>query len=95
MAEQFIKPKTYMILSRRASGDTSFCELAGVKNSLRNWGRYAYIAKKNHEYLIYKFNEEVTAYELKFDGQSVADLFIDGLSPKETEDTLHAIFTPL
>ena len=95
MAEHFVDPKTYMIVARRSTSDVSFCEIGGVKSSLRHWAKLAYWTKANNSYLIYKFNKEVTAYELKFDGQSVADLFIDGLSPKEIEDTLRAIFTTL
>lgn len=95
MPDKFIEPKTYMIVARRSTSDVSFCEIGGAKSSLRYWAKLAYLIKTNHSYLIYKFNKEVAAYELKFDGQSAADLFVDGLSPKEVEDTMNAVFTTL
>jgi len=95
MHQQFIEPKTYMIVARRASSDTTFCELTAVKNSLRYWSKWAYLVKVETPYLVYKFNKDMGMYELTFDGQSAADLFADGLSAKEIQDTLRAVHSTL
>ena len=93
--KQFVPPKTYMIIADRATNITTFCTISGVKNSLNYWINKTYVSKAANKYLIYKFNKKKASYELKFDGQRLADLFIDDPTAREKLDYYNVIIDTL
>jgi len=95
MHEQSIAPKTYMILARRSNTDTTFCELTGVKNSLRHWVNWPMLTKTMQSYLVYKFDPDTAMYELKFDGQSAVDLFDENMSTSDEKKIFDVIIETL